>query len=376
MNAAHLSALLATLVCAGACGGDARPPGRSDGDGGGGSAGDPRSGHGGTAGSAGNGGATGDAGGGSVAGAAGGNPAGRAGSTAADAGIDARAGADAAAGSGQPGECPATLPADGLVVWLEASRGVTAMPDGRVTKWTDQASGTLAATLQTAAAVTFDGGGAAAPTAPHLVAGVLNGKPVIRFDGVRDELTLVDPPDVAGTKGLTVAEIAATTKLVKPGSEWCQMGLKDPIIENGCSGTYWSTMFWGFPGGPGYSAISLSLMQESVVVAYGTGTRDQHFFWMRPQSIRDAFSSAVGVHDGLTNTLYVGGTEVQKHPAQDAKDIVVNGGKRVDFGVGRFDRHWSGDLALFVVYRRALAGADLTALHDYIRCGYFPGGTR
>ena len=263
-------------------------------------------------------------------------------------------------------------PSEGLILWLDADKGIKADAQGRVTSWTDQASGTRAATLQDVAAASFDGGAAAKPTAPRLVTNVINGQAVVRFDGVRDELTLVNPPSVLGTQGLTLAEVAATSKLVKPASEWCNDGgLKDPVIENGCSGTYATTFFWPMPGGPGYSAISLSLMQESVAVQYGTGTRDQKFFWMRPKPTGGAFSRAIAIHNGTTNSLFVDGLKVQEHAAQDGKTVVVNDGKRLDLGVGRYDRHWAGDLPALLIYKRALSADEQQRLDAYLKCRYF-----
>ena len=324
--------------------------------------------------------AAGGAGQGAAAGAMAGRSAGAGGGEAMPSGGIAGGAVGGQGGAVATGGMPATNgcqglapPKEGLILWLDAGKGIKADVQGRVTSWTDQVSGTGAATLQDVAAASFDGGAATKPTAPRLVTNVINGQAVVRFDGVRDELTIVNPPTVLGTQGLTLAEVAATAKLLKPGIEWCQGDLKDPIIENGCSGTYSTTMFWPMPGGPGYSAISLSLMQESVAVQYGTGTRDQKFFWMQPKPNGAAFSRAIAVHNGTTNSLFVDGSKVQEHAAQDAKAVVVNDGKRLDLGVGRFDRHWAGDLPALLIYKRALSAEEQQRLDAYLKCRYFTG---
>lgn len=264
------------------------------------------------------------------------------------------------------------IPLQGLVVWLSASHGIETNANGQVVKWTDEATN-IAATLQTRSAASHEGEARSpAPTAPRLAPAAANGKPAVRFDGVRDELTLVDPPSLLGKTALTIAEVAATTKLVKPSSEWCQQSFRDPIIENGCSGTYRSTFFWGFPGGPGYSAISLSLMQESVSVQYGTGARDQKFFWIRPRPIGSALARAIAMHEGTSNRLWVDGALVATTTAQDGKTAVVNGGKRLDLGVGRFDLHWPGDLAELMIYDRGLSETERATVEAYLACSYFP----
>ncbi|MGA2618658.1 MAG: glycoside hydrolase domain-containing protein [Thermoguttaceae bacterium] len=95
---------------------------------------------------------------------------------------------------------PQSIP--GLVLWLDAAKGVAAGADGKVTSWQDQ-SGTLRRLSQDKAEFQ-----------PVLKAGVVNGLPVVRFVGeqnVAQGLTLPDLP-LAGTSGLTLIAVVKQNK--------------------------------------------------------------------------------------------------------------------------------------------------------------------
>jgi hypothetical protein len=80
---------------------------------------------------------------------------------------------------------------NGLALWLKADAGVTTHPSGGVALWADQSTNANNA-LQ-----------AADPQAPVLVNGALNGRPVIRFDGVDDFLNVLDSESLSFTGDLT-----------------------------------------------------------------------------------------------------------------------------------------------------------------------------
>lgn len=262
-------------------------------------------------------------------------------------------------------------PATGLRLWLRADEKVEVDAEMRVIAWGDHTARGAKAAVPDQPALAHDpsaNGPFPRPTAPRLIA--TSTYKAIRFDGRRDELELANAPRVTGLRALSFVQVAATRALVKPGREWCQDGLRDPILENGCSGTYWTAILWPSWGVPGYSGAMFSLMQESVTAMFGTGVRDQKFYWIRPQSVGDRLTAAIAVHDGPRNQFFVDGNLVHSYPSQDGKDVIVNAGPRIQFGVGRFDRHWSGDLAEFLIYDRALAAADVRQVDDYLRCRY------
>ncbi len=80
---------------------------------------------------------------------------------------------------------------DGLQLWLEADVGVTAGAGGKVTAWQDQ-SGKGNNASQTVA-----------DTSPLLVNNAINGKPVLRFDGVDDFLEVPDSDSISISGDIT-----------------------------------------------------------------------------------------------------------------------------------------------------------------------------
>jgi hypothetical protein len=76
-----------------------------------------------------------------------------------------------------------TVPTSGLALWLKADAGVSGSP---VSQWSDQ-SGNGRYAIQ-----------GAGDSQPVLVAGALNGKPVVRFDGVNDFMTFNLPVNGLG----------------------------------------------------------------------------------------------------------------------------------------------------------------------------------
>lgn len=57
--------------------------------------------------------------------------------------------------------------------------------------------------------------------------------------------------------------------------------------------------------------------------------------------------------------------------AQDGKAVVVNGGKRLDLGVGLCNLHRPADSAELLIYNRGLTEAETSALDAYLACTYF-----
>src|SRR6266568_1754223 len=80
---------------------------------------------------------------------------------------------------------------DGLQLWLEADVGVTAGAGGKVTAWQDQSGNGNNASQTTA------------DMSPLLVNDAINGKPVLRFDGVDDFLEVADSDSVSITGDIT-----------------------------------------------------------------------------------------------------------------------------------------------------------------------------
>ena len=89
-----------------------------------------------------------------------------------------------------------TLPVTtNLQLWLKADAGITADGAGNVLSWADQSS-----SLDVATQIA---GAPDAANSPKRIANVLNGKPVLRFDGVDDYLSIPDTPSLSITGDLT-----------------------------------------------------------------------------------------------------------------------------------------------------------------------------
>src|SRR5205814_4458415 len=74
---------------------------------------------------------------------------------------------------------------NGLQLWLIADAGVTAGAGGKVTAWQDQSGNGNNASQTTA------------DQSPLLVNDAINGKPVLRFDGIDDFLQVADSDSVS-----------------------------------------------------------------------------------------------------------------------------------------------------------------------------------
>ncbi len=80
---------------------------------------------------------------------------------------------------------------NGLQLWLKADAGVTAGAGGKVTAWQDQSGKGNNASQSVA------------DMSPLLVNDAINGKPVLRFDGVDDFLEVADSDSVSITGDIT-----------------------------------------------------------------------------------------------------------------------------------------------------------------------------
>ncbi len=85
-----------------------------------------------------------------------------------------------------------TPPAEGLALWLKPDAGVTADASGAVSLWADQTSNGNNAGQRAEGS---------ADELPHWIANAVNGKPVVRFDGVDDVLEIVNSPSLQPLSG-------------------------------------------------------------------------------------------------------------------------------------------------------------------------------
>jgi len=117
-------------------------------------------------------------------------------------------GAAGAVGSWTPGRL------SGLVLWLSAGNGVVAN-NNHVVTWSDQSGNSNNAAQSTTA------------RQPTLVAGVINGRPVVRFDGSMTGLQVTDSSSLQwGTDDFTVEVVASFTNSTTVGNGYALLVAK------------------------------------------------------------------------------------------------------------------------------------------------------
>ena len=150
----------------------------------------------------------------------------------------------------------ASLPATGLRLWLRADVGVVAGSDGKVSLWADQSSlGNDAAPSELA-------------QQPLLVANVVNGRSVVRFDGTDD--TLKWDNLMAGATAGEIFIVARLKDFSNPYNGLAQFG-------TGYGTTYGDGMIWDDFGiadangydGPGSSVLTQWHLYNSAVATDG-----------------------------------------------------------------------------------------------------------
>jgi hypothetical protein len=103
---------------------------------------------------------------------------------------------------------PSLTVTNSLQLWLKADAGIVTNATGNVTSWADQSGNGNNATQSD-------------PTlAPSLVANVLNGKPVVRFDGSSDYLDVADAPSIEITGDISSFAVVMVTDYANYNAIW------------------------------------------------------------------------------------------------------------------------------------------------------------
>jgi hypothetical protein len=211
-------------------------------------------------------------------------------------------------------------PLNGLAVWLRADAGTVINGSG-LSQWMDQSGNNRNATQST---------GASQPT---LVNGVINGRPVVRFDGVNDFLTFNLP--VNGLSTMSLLLVAANTQNQNGGE----------------SGSERAALFWNETAG--WGTVFLTPFQSSVNSRFGTTQVENRNNYLRPVSSGSSFTLSTAIKNGTTDSLYVNGTQVLntggKLPTIAGCQSVANVGRGYDN-----DTFFAGDIAEILIYNRAL----------------------
>ena len=220
---------------------------------------------------------------------------------------------------------------------MAAGDAGTVLNGSAVTQWSDQSGNNRHATQ------------AQRGSQALLVNSVLNGKPVVRFDGANDFLTFNLP--VNGLGGMSLFLVAANT--ANPG---------------GVTGPQNAALFWNETAA--WGTVYLSPFQSAVNLRFGTTQTGNSISYTRPTSVGSAFTLTEAIKDGTTDALYVNGALVL---SQGGKLATIAGCQNTgNVGRGFNDNtYFAGDIAEVLVYNRALTVAERQAVEAYLNNKYF-----
>ena len=224
---------------------------------------------------------------------------------------------------------------NGLALWLQSGAGVV-LNGAAVTQWSDQSGNNRHATQGTSG------------NQPTRVNAVLNGLPVVRFDGVNDFQTFNLP--VNNLTGMSIFLVAANTQN--------QYGAVHPAHH---AALFWDeTAAWG--------ATYLSPLQGSANFRFGTTQVDNRPLYTRPASVGNNFTLTTAIKNGATDALYVNGIRVVNEAGKLAG--LAGSQSTGNLGRGYQDKFFAGDLAEVLVYDRALSVVERRELEAYLDSKY------
>jgi hypothetical protein len=224
----------------------------------------------------------------------------------------------------------ATLPLDGLQLWLSADSGVSLGANNAVTQWADQ-SGNANNALQGDETM-----------APLLVPSALNGLPVLRFDGVNDFMDVADADSLSIVGDICTFYVLKLTDFATFRSVWGKTVVNQPAPND------------------------LYILPSSGLPRFfrGNGVSGaQSATGLRPYPANNFVVAGVQAF-GANVTHYLSG---KGNGLSQMTTIPVDGNRSLrigsrDDGVTRM----KGDLAELVIYDRGLSGDELRGVMRYL----------
>lgn len=239
----------------------------------------------------------------------------------------------------------APLPLADLKTWYEADAGSLLTINGQVYQWLDQ-SGSANDAIQFTSA-----------NEPLFVAGQLNGRPVVRFDGLEDRLLA---PYVVGTNNFTIFVVAAT------GAPH-EIDIESSLGFGGDSGEHY--VLAGRPSDGTATSAELSM-----------GTNGVSIYEYQPTSIGPDVVAAEAVYAGYLGTgaqimsavytnkqplIYLNGTLVRTGLASPRAFVVTP----QEIGGDPYG-YFQGDVAEIMIFNRQLSNAELLTVGNYLNGKY------
>jgi hypothetical protein len=233
---------------------------------------------------------------------------------------------------------PSPVPTQSLQLWLKSDRG-TILNGSTVSQWNDQSGNSRHAVQATST------------SQPTLVTHVLNGRPVVTFDGFDDFMTFALP--VNGLTGMTIFLVSANSV----GMDGAWNG-----VEN-------APIFWNEEPA-GWGTVHLSPFQTLVKFRFGTGQIGNMPTYVRPSSIGATYSITVAKKDGTTDSLYVNGALVVNEGGKFSQIAATRDTGNIGRGYND-NTYFPGQIAELLVYTRALSDEERQGVERYLNGRYF-----
>lgn len=238
----------------------------------------------------------------------------------------------------------------GLRIWLDAGSGVTTNASAQISQWSDLSGNTNHATNVTSS------------QQPLWIAGTVNGRPVVRFDGTNDLLNL---QRYTATNTFSVYVVTKASRSHEIDNE--QFGMFNP--NPGESGQRF--LFGGVDSGIyGLSEVGISLGTNGV----------SGYEYERQQSTANFFNP-MAVHAGPEAAAFslIGLSYLNRQPSLSVNGALARAGlvsSRTNvvftktFGLGSSSQAFGGDVAEVLVFNRALNRDEEAQLTAYLNDKY------
>src|SRR5262249_16824982 len=176
-----------------------------------------------------------------------------------------------------------------------------------------------------------------ASSQPSFVSSALNGKPILRFDGVDDFMTFT--LGVNGLSGMSIFMVAANTSGQTVGGSRAER----------------AALFWNETAG--WGTLYLTPFQTQVAFRFGTTQPLNWPLLARPSSIGSSFSISTAIKDATTDSLYTNGVLALSEGGKLSTIAACSTTGNIGRGYNN-NTFFLGDIAEILVFKRALTPAE------------------
>jgi|GEM_PF-3404736 len=228
---------------------------------------------------------------------------------------------------------PSSYP--GMCLWLKADEGVNAGADGAISSWLDQSENEHEVYQSNSG------------KRPVLVSDALDGRPVVRFDGINDTL-VGDTTDILRPEEISVV---AVYKLSELGSY--------PKIITQPFNTQWATPYVTWMLGAGHLDGDLP---------YSRLEAETSKYAISRQGVLDEYVVLASTYDGAESRIYLNGFLIESQALTGA--LSYGSSQHFYLGACPTGGYLNGDIAEVMVYDRALGSNEFLLLNSYLEEKY------